>query len=289
MSLVGSYVALVKPLTVALPIFALAFLRFAIAALVLLPWTRRGTGEPPVSGSEARALFLQSFFGNFLFSVCMLWGVSLTSATAAGIVLGSLPVVVALLSWLLLAEVCSRRLLLAAASAALCIGLLQTASGRPGAASVSLLGTLLVLGAVVCEALYVVIGKRMVATREPLRISAWINLWGLALSAPFGVWQLLHLDWSALSPSIWPLLIFYAVVSSFVATWLWMSGLQRVSASYAGVFTIALPVSATAIGIGILGESAGWRHAVALLLAALAIWLATRPAGPPRPGFDQAR
>jgi O-antigen ligase len=33
MSLVGAYVALVKPLTALFPVFALAFLRFAIAAL----------------------------------------------------------------------------------------------------------------------------------------------------------------------------------------------------------------------------------------------------------------
>ena len=39
MAVVGSYVALSKPLTAAIPIFLLATLRFAIAAVAMLPWT----------------------------------------------------------------------------------------------------------------------------------------------------------------------------------------------------------------------------------------------------------
>ncbi len=37
MALVGSYVALSKPLVAALPVFALAFLRFAIGAVAMVP------------------------------------------------------------------------------------------------------------------------------------------------------------------------------------------------------------------------------------------------------------
>jgi drug/metabolite transporter (DMT)-like permease len=71
MTLVGSYVALSKPLTAAIPVLALAFLRFAIAAVALVPWTFRAPTESPLSGTEHRLLFVMSFFGNFLFSVCM--------------------------------------------------------------------------------------------------------------------------------------------------------------------------------------------------------------------------
>ena len=276
MALVGTYVALVKPLADALPVFALAFLRFAIAALVLLPWSWRPATEAPLTRSEAGALFLQSFFGNFLFSVCMLWGVSLTSATAAGIVMSTLPVVVAVLSWALLRERFSRRLLLAVASAACGIGLLQPGASRGAGTDASWLGTALVLGAVLCEALYVVIGKRLVPTRSPIRICAWINLWGLVLSAPLGLWQLSTMDLRMIDAPGWRLLVFYSISASFAAVWLWMSGLRDVPASRAGVFTVALPLAATAVGVGFLGEPAGWRHATALALALLAIALAAR-------------
>ena len=51
----------------------------------------------------------ESFLGNFLFSVCMLYGVALSSALAAGVIMAALPAVVALLSWLFLRERIGRR------------------------------------------------------------------------------------------------------------------------------------------------------------------------------------
>src|SRR5262252_2015976 len=113
MALVGLYVALSKPLVAVLPVFALAFLRFGIAAIAMLPFTRRAPAEAPLSATEHRLLFVQSFFGNFLFSICLLSGMTHTTATAAGVVLSTLPAVVALLSWLVLREKLSRRVVAA--------------------------------------------------------------------------------------------------------------------------------------------------------------------------------
>jgi drug/metabolite transporter (DMT)-like permease len=284
MSLVGAYVALVKPLTVLFPIFALAFLRFAIAAIALLPWSRRAASESALSRSERWQLFLQSFFGNFLFSICMLWGVAQTSATAAGLVMSALPVVVALLSVALLRERLSGRLLLAVLSAGVGIGLVQLARPAQSSAASSWLGGILVFAAVCCEAVYVVIGKRLSATRTPMRVSAWINLWGLALTAPLGLWQMTRLDLAAIAPRYWAYLVFYSLAASVAAVALWMSGLRRISAAFAGVFTVALPLSTTAVAVAVLGEALTWLHAIALTCALLAILLAAWPAGRAVPG-----
>jgi len=283
MSLVGAYVALVKPLTAQFPIFALAFLRFAIAAVALLPWTGRSAAEPPLSRTESWHLFLQSFFGNFLFSVCMLWGVALTSATASGLVMSALPVVVALLSCALLRERLGGRLLLAVLCAGSGIALVELAKPPRLPASSSWLGDALVFAAVCCEALYVVIGKRLIATRTPMRISAWINLWGLVLTAPVGLWQIVRLDLSTIDLRFWAYLVFYSLAASVVAVALWMSGLRRISAGFAGVFTVALPLSTTAVAVGVLGEPLTWTHGLALACALLAILLAAWPTAPAAP------
>jgi hypothetical protein len=74
-----------------------------------------------------RLLFLESFLGNFLFSLCMLWGVSLTSAVSAGVILAAIPATVALLSRAFLREPISGRTWTAIACAALGIGLLGLA------------------------------------------------------------------------------------------------------------------------------------------------------------------
>src|SRR5829696_400936 len=80
MSLVGSYVALSKPLAAAIPVFLLAWLRFGIGGVAMLHWLRKPAAEAPMTPQTRKLVFLESFLGNFLFSICMLYGVSLTSA-----------------------------------------------------------------------------------------------------------------------------------------------------------------------------------------------------------------
>lgn len=276
MALVGSYVGLSKALVVVFPVFLLAGLRFGIAALAMLPWTPKPASEPALDRGDRWALFLGSFLGNFLFSVCMLFGVQATSALAAGVVMAGIPAMVALQSRVFLGERLQPRTLAAIACAALGIGLLAFARNDDGASTAApWWGYALLVGAVVCEAAYVVVGKRLSSKLGPKRISALINLWGLALVAPLALWQAPHFAWGEVGGGDWGLLVFYSLAASMVAVWLWMKGLEGVPASRAGVFTVMLPLASAAVGIFWLGEQAGALHAVALGLALLGVWLAT--------------
>ena len=105
MVLVGSYVALSKPLAATFPIFLLAWLRFGIGVVAMPHWLRKTPDEPPMTTQTRGLLFLQSLFGNFLFTICMISGVSLTSATSAGVIMASIPACVAVMSWLFLREI----------------------------------------------------------------------------------------------------------------------------------------------------------------------------------------
>lgn len=279
MALVGSYVALSKPLVLVFPVFLLAWLRFAIGALAMWRWLRKPADEPPLSPRTRALLFLESFLGNFLFSICMLFGVSLTTAVAAGVVMSSIPAVVAVLSWVFLRERIGARSAAGIACAALGIGLFSLEkSSAPGAGgSQALLGNLLVFAAVVCEASYVVIGKRLTEGLGPKRISAIINLWGLALVTPFGIWTALQFNFGAVALSIWGLLVFYALAASVWTVWLWMTGLKRVPASQAGVFTVMLPISAALIGVVFMGERLSGLQLLAFGIALLGLVLATLP------------
>ena len=273
MWLVGTYVALSKPLTTAFPVFLLAWLRFGMAALVMLPWTRDIARARPQAGS----LFLQSFFGNFLFSISMLSGMALTSASAAGVILASLPAVVAVLGWILLRETIRPRVVAAVLLAMTGVTVLTLArgaqAGSGGGAASSIAGNLLIFACVVCEAVYVIIGKRLTTSLSPMRISALINLIGFALMTPLGIWQALAFDFRTVGLADWLLLAFYAVSASVLSTWLWLSGLQRVPASHSGVFTIAMPLAATTVGITLLGERPTWALAAAMACAVAGIAL----------------
>ena len=285
MALVGSYVGLSKLLVAVFPVLLLAWLRFGIAAVAMAHWVRRRAGEAPLSRHDRVLLFWESFLGNFLFSICMLFGVSMTTAVSAGVVMSSIPAVVAVLSWLFLRERLSRRNLAAIGLAALGIGLFSmekssTTTGTTGSflgMPLALWGNLLVFAAVVCEASYVVIGKKLTQGLGPRRISAIINLWGLALVTPLGLWTAWSYDFSQMTLSLWTLLVFYALAASVWTVWLWMTGLKRVSASQAGVFTVMLPVSAAAIGVLFMGERLTPMQLTAFAIALAGLLIATLP------------
>ena len=278
MALVGSYVGLSKILVLVFPIFLLAWLRFGIAALAMAKWIGRRRHDAPLDAHDRWLLFLESFLGNFLFSVCMLFGVSMSSALAAGVIMAGLPGAVALLSRAFLDERIALRVMLGIGCAVAGIALVSFAKDPGDAAGgSSWLGNLLLIGAVSCEASYVVIGKKLAGKVGPKRISALINLWGLALVTPFGLWQALQFDFGGVAPASWTLLLFYSIAASMITVWLWMTGLRHVPASQAGIFTVLLPVSAAAVGVLFLGERFSPSQAAAFALALAGVVLATWP------------
>ena len=281
MALVGSYVALSKPLVAVFPVLLLAWLRFGIGVAAMAAWLRPAQGEPRLSGRTHGLLFLESFFGNFLFTVCMVTGVGLTNAVTAGVTMSAIPVAVAVLSWLLLRERIAARIWWAVALAVLGIAIYAWAKPAADAAqdraSASLWGPLLLLGAVLCEAIYAVIGKRLTANVSPKRISAIINLWGFALSTPVGLYMAWQFDFAQVGLAVWGLLLFYALAASVWTVWLWMTGLRAVPAAQAGVMTVMLPISAALVGVTVLGERINGMQMLALGIALLGVLVATWP------------
>ena len=284
MTLVGSYVALSKPLVAVLPVLLLAWLRFGIAAIAMAGWLKKPAEEGPLDGRTRGLLFLESFLGNFLFSMCMLFGVSLTSTLSAGVIMSAIPAASALMGWYFLKEKIGWRIWLAVVLAMLGIALLALARAAPGTSDPAatpyphaLWGNLLLFGAVLCEAAYVVIGKRLSNTLSAKRIAALINLNGFALSTPAGLYLALQFDFGAVAPQWWALLVLYALAASVWVVWLWMTGLRTVPATQAGVFTVMLPVATAAIGILGFHEQFTAVQAAAFVLALISLLLATLP------------
>ena len=279
MGLVGCYVAFSKSLVLVFPVLLLAWLRFGIACVAMLGWLKPTLNEPALSRSTKWLVFIESLFGNFLFSICMLYGVSMTSAVSAGIIMAGIPAVVAVMSRLFLGERISRHTGMAIVCAVAGVALL--ANSKPATQVVNqpleLWGNLLMVGAVICEASYTIIGKKLAGQLSPKRIAALINLWGFVLMTPVGVWYALAFNFENVSPSIGLLLLLYSLAASVWAVWLWMRGTQSVPASQAGIFTVMLPVSAVLTGVLVFGEPLLPQQLGALGLALLGVVLATFP------------
>jgi drug/metabolite transporter (DMT)-like permease len=216
-----------------------------------------------------------ALLGMIGFTALMFEGLKRTSAAEAGIITATLPAVVALLGVAVMRE----RLSMAQTGAVglAVAGLLLLAAGaEPRTAS--LIGNLLVVGAVVCEASFVILGKRLAPPYQPLRLALGANLVGLAGAAPLAVLEL-PFDIGAISASTWMLASWYALSASVFCLWLWYRGLPHVETWLAGLTTAAIPVTALLAAILFLAEAVdGWKLAGgALVLAAIVLGALARP------------
>ncbi|MDO5654222.1 MAG: DMT family transporter [Brachymonas sp.] len=285
MTLVGSYVALTRPLSHALPVLLLAWLRFGIGVLAMAGWLKKPADEAPLDARTRWLLFAESFFGNFLFTLFMITGVQMTSAASASVIMAAIPAVVAVMGWLLLGERIGVRIGLSVACAVLGVLLLALAgpsamtSSQPGSTNSMRfwLGHASLFAAVLCEAVYSIIGKKLTGALSSKRITALINLWGFALTTPFGLYLARDFAFAAVPKAMWLLLLFYSLAASVWSVWLWMTGLRTVPASQAGIFTVFLPVGTALTGVFVLGEYLSTLQWLALGVALLGVVLATLP------------
>ncbi|WP_175712558.1 DMT family transporter [Burkholderia ambifaria] len=280
MLFVGSNVGIGKSIVVFVPVAILATLRFVIAIAVLWPLFSP-VKMRAVRRAEWLNLFLQAFFGTFMFTLLMLNGVQRTSAVAAGVITSTIPAIVALFAWLILREKPNGRALVSIALAIAGVVTINLANGGTSAhdagaaSSGSLTGNLLILGAVCCESIYVILSRRLTQTLAPIDICAYTHLFGLCLMLPLGASALWQFDYASVPAATWALVVWYGLSASIFSFWLWMKGIRHVPGSLAGVFSAVLPVAAAAYGIAFLGERPTLAHGIALACVVTGIALAS--------------
>lgn len=273
MTFTGANVAFAKAIAAAFPVYVFVLFRFAVAsaALALLVGAEPGPKLRAMTGPERRDLALMALLGMVGFTVLMFEGLKRTTAADAGIITATLPAVAAMLGVLFAGDRLSRSQGLAVLLAVAGIALVQVAVAAPGAST--LLGNLLIGAAVLCEASFVLLGKRLAPPYRPLRLAFGANLVGLALSVPLALPQLSAFDPASVPPGMWALSIWYALASSVVCLWLWYRGLPYVETWLAGLATAAVPVAALAVSSLYLNEAIGLPRlaGAALVIAAIAL------------------
>jgi drug/metabolite transporter (DMT)-like permease len=283
MALTGANVAFGKAIAATIPVYIFVLFRFAVASLALGPLTHSEPGPKllRMSAGEWRDLALMALLGLVGFTVLMLEGLKRTAAADAGIITATLPAVVAALGVVFTGDRLSRAQVLAVALAVAGLLLVQTTSA--GDNSTTLVGNLLVAGAVLCEASFVILGKRLAPPYRPLRLALGANLAGLVLALPLALLDAPAFDPRSVTLEMWLLGTWYALSASVFCLWLWYGGLPHVETWLAGLATAAMPVAALATSALYLGEPIGaTRLAGAALVIAGIVLGALSPAVPRR-------
>ena len=297
MFVVGLCVTAGKAATEHLPVIVLATVRCTAAAVALWPLARREGPVPSMTRDERRDLALQALFGVFGFTLLMLGGVRLTGATEAGLIAATMPLAILILAMPLLGEGIGPRALHAALIASVGIALVSgvrpvgPAAGPMPDASAAWLGNALIVGAVVCEALYTIFAKRLASRLPPATMALRLNLVGLAMFAPLVPFQPWETVLREAPPGVWALGALYGVGTSAIALVLWYRGTRSVRGGTAGLFTVFLPVGATLSAVVFLGETIEMRHVAGGIVIgfALAVGLVPRRGGGVRPWLGRPK
>jgi drug/metabolite transporter (DMT)-like permease len=278
MAIVGSSVVVGKVAVARLPVFLLSGLRFAVASVILVTLVALLERPlPRVTRRDLGVLLLQSFAGIFAFNVLLLYGLGYTSAAEGGIVTSTTPAVAATLAVIVLGERWSAGRTAGVALVVVGILALNVAGGGLGTRGPwPLVGNLLVFGAVVGEAVFVVCSRVAAQRLPPLVVATAISALGFVMFLPIAALELRAFPLSRLAPADWTIVAYYGVLVTVVAFLLWARGVARVPASVASVFTGVLPVSALAFSHFALGEIITAWHLVAAALVAAGIVVLAR-------------
>ena len=271
MVLVGSTVTASKIIAAGLPPFTATALRFAMALpMFLIAMLMTGARWPVLSRGGWGLLFVQAAAGSVGYTTLLISGLRHTSAADAGVIIGTLPVVSALIAIVLLGERPGRAVLGAIALAT--AGVLAIALQPGGDATRPLLGNLLVMGAVLCEGLFILLNKRLRTPVPPLALSALMSAFGLLTALLPALWEApWQLHASAQATHALAAVAYYAVVPTVGGFVLWYAGAARVSGAEASLFTALAPVAAVAFAATLLGEAVTARQVggIACVLAAV--------------------
>lgn len=251
--------------------------RFLFACAGLLPIVLRH--PPRLNAREWRVLLIASLLGIPLQFLLQFKGLSLTTVSHAALMVGTMPVILAVgatmfakerldaLGWLALAGSTT-------GAALIVLGGKRTETGS----GPSLAGDLLVVLSLVIALGWVLLNKQLMEHHSALVVTAYGLLAGTAMLLPWviatnGLPPIAHVSvkaWLALAAS--------GILCTTTTTLLWNWGMTQVPASQAGVFLNLEPLIGSLLGVFVLGDHLGpdaWVGG-ALILAA-AITLTTRP------------
>lgn len=229
----------------------LIFLRFAIAAVVLLAVVRE---LPPRHAWPSLALM--GFVGVFIHQMLQSYALTMTSATSTGWLIGVTPIWSALLAAFVLRErfgfwkVVGLTGGFAGALLVVTKGdFSASVFGRP-----STTGDLLILVSTVNWAVYSILGHGTIRTLGPRRATSGAMLFGTAMLAPVFAVQKGWRQIPNLTLTGWSALLFLAICCSALGYLFWYGALERIEVSRVAALLYAEPLVTVTAAALLLGE-----------------------------------
>jgi drug/metabolite transporter (DMT)-like permease len=244
--------------------------------ILLATWWSKERGAITISRADIRLLGLLGLgvLGNHLL---ILMGLNYVSGAVGGVIIGSSPVVTALLSAMLIRDVPLRAVWAGSLLSFAGVGLVSVA-GFQAAGEQPLLGSILVFLGVVSWALYS-IGSRTIMERISALTVNWTTLMvATVLQIPL-LWtdqKMIHAGGGSVTISDWLALGYLILFATAVAQQAWLFGVKGIGPSRASILGNLTPVAAIGLSVLILGESVGMIEVIGIGLILAGVLIVNR-------------
>jgi len=253
----------------------MAFWRWTLAFFVLLPfaavsmWRQRA-----IIAREWRILVLLGVLGAGSFNTLVYIGLGTTTATNALLINSSIPVLIAGIGWLFMAQ---KVILRQALGILISLAGVATVIFQGQWAQLITLrinsGDVWVFCAMITWAVYTLLLKRRPADLDPLPLLTSTILIGALANLPFYIADLMRGAVAHWTLASFGAVAYFGIFPSVIAYLCWNRAVAEVGPTRAGVFVHLMPVFGTVLAILFLGESFHAYHGAgfALILAGIMV------------------
>lgn len=243
----------VKAAIEVVPPISFSFVRFGLAALVLLAVLKWREGSVALPRRDVLPIAVLGMLGFGIYQD--LWSTALghTSAGTSALLIAATPIPTLVLSVLIGTERLTRA---KAIGALVSFGGVAIVVGAGNGLSLSgaSLGDLMTLVAACCWSVYVAFGAPILQRHSPLRTTSWAIAFGTLGMAPLGVWELRSFDVSTLTPAILGAVLYSGVLAGSVSNVTVFHAIRLVGPARVTVYQFLVPAMAVVMAAVFLGE-----------------------------------
>jgi drug/metabolite transporter (DMT)-like permease len=258
--------------------------RFLFACLGVVPVVLINRRRFRFTRSEFRMVLVCSIIGVPIQFLIQFHGLALTTVSHASLMVGAMPVLLAITAAIFAGERLDRIGWLALCGSTLGAALIVLGGtrGPGGHGQPSLVGDLMIVASLCTSLAWILLCKKLMEAHSPAVVSAYTILCGTLMLAVWvlGPWllsPLTHRDvppppFAHISLTAWVALAISGLFCTAATTLLWNWGIHRVPASRAGVFLNIEPALGSWLGVQLLGEHLGpyaWLGGGLILAAAV--------------------
>jgi drug/metabolite transporter (DMT)-like permease len=233
-----------------------SFARYLIAcvALLIAAFMLEG-GLPRLSRPQLAFTFLLGLLGVFAYNLFFMAALERLPGSRAALIIALNPVITITISALVLKEHLSVRRWLGVAIALAGVWIVISRGDIASVTSAGIgAGESFMLAAVICWALYTIVGRKVLGGLSPLAATNYAALWGTLLLAFAAAPEIADFSLAQLDSKMVGALLYLGVCGTALAFVWYYTSIKKLGTAIASIFTNLVPVFGVAISVLLLGE-----------------------------------